>query len=218
MADWTIDWPAYAPELSTWRTTIEADIETTRQTIARLVPPSRLTVQVRLEPERVIPELGMVGHCYGPQGFTLSVAPRNPRFTSALEQGALRRQVAHEAHHCLRNAGPGYGLTLGEAFVSEGLAGHFVHRLYGTPPEPWECALAEGAALRRLPDDAALAETGYDHAGWFFGVGGRHPRWLGYTLGYAIVGRWLARAGEVDGPTLVNVKARDVLAAVRSAA
>ena len=218
MPEWTIDWPMYAPELSSWRTTIEAEIESTRLAITGLVPPSRLTVQVRLEPHQVIPELGMVGHCYGPEGFTLSIAPRNPRFAPAVEQGALRRQVAHEVHHCLRNAGPGYGRTLGEAFVSEGLAGHFVHRLYGTPPEPWECALTETGALRRLPDKAALAATNYDHVGWFFGVGGRHPRWLGYTLGYTIVRHWLAQAGEVDGPTLVNVPARDVLAAVRGPA
>ena len=216
MSEWTIDWPAYAPELAPWRPTIEAEIESTRQTIAQLVPPSELTVEVRLEPLRVIPELGMVGYCHGPHRFTLSLAPRNPHFAPALEEGALRRQVAHEAHHCLRNAGPGYGLTLGEALVSEGLAGHFVHRLYGTPPEPWECALAEDEALSHLPNDDALGATGYDHAGWFFGVGGRRSRWLGYTLGYVVVGRWLARTTRVDGPTLVNVPAGDVLAAARS--
>jgi uncharacterized protein YjaZ len=29
----------------------------------------------------------------------------------------------------------------------------------------------------------------------------QRPRWLGYTLGYEIVGNWLDRVGEVDGPT-----------------
>ena len=216
MSDWTIDWPVYAPELASWRPTIETEIDATRQTIACLVPPSRLIVEVRLEPVRVIPELGMVGYCPGAQGFTICVAPRNPNFEPALRQGALRRQVAHEANHCLRNAGPGYGRTLGEALVSEGLAGHFVHRLYGTPPEPWECALAEDVALRHLPDDSALAATDYNHAAWFYGYGGRYPRWLGYTLGYVIVGRWLNRTANVDGWTLVNVQARDVLARARS--
>ncbi len=216
MSDWTIDWPVYAPELSSWRLTIETEIEATRQTIARLVPPSRLIVEVGLDPVGVIPELGMGGYCPGPQGFTICVAPRNPNFAPALKQGALRRQVAHEANHCLRNAGPGYGRTLGEALVSEGLAGHFVHRLYGTPPELWECALADDAALRHLPDDDTLAASDYDHAAWFYGAGGRYPRWLGYTMGYVLVARWLNRTANVDGWTLVNVPARDVLARARS--
>jgi hypothetical protein len=217
MSDWTIDWPVYAPELAPWRGAIERDIEATRQAIGSLSAAS-LVVEVRLEPTRVIPELGMVGYCHGAGGFTLSIAPRNPNFVPALEQGALCRQVAHEAHHCLRNRGPGYGRTLGEALVSEGLAGHFVHRLYRTPPELWECALAERTALDYLPDSDSLAHTNYNHADWFFGTGGRYPRWLGYTLGYVIVGHWLAKSGEIDGPTLVNVAARDVLAAVRDAA
>src|SRR5476649_2719848 len=106
MSDWTIDWPLYAPELTSWRSTIETDIEATRQTIAGLVPPSCLTVEVRLEPVRVIPELGMVEYCAGPLGFSISVPPLNPFFVLALTQVALRRQVAHEANNCLRNAGP----------------------------------------------------------------------------------------------------------------
>ncbi|HTR88204.1 MAG TPA: DUF2268 domain-containing putative Zn-dependent protease [Reyranella sp.] len=218
MSDWTIDWPLYAPALAPWRPTVEAEIEATRQAVARLVPPPRLTVEVRLEPIKVIPELGMVGYSHGPDRFSLSLAPRNPNFEPAVAQGALHRQIAHEVHHCLRFAGPGYGRTLGEALVSEGLAGHFVHRLYATPPELWERALPEDVALGHLPDDAVLSATGHDHAGWFFGAGGRHPRWLGYTLGYVLVGRWLARMGTVDGPTLINVPARDVIAAARHAA
>ena len=85
-------------------------------------------------------------------------------------------------------AGPGYDRTLGEALVSEGLAGHFVQRLFGNPPEPWEHAV---------------------------GVG-EYPRWLGYTLGYAIVGKWLGSAREPDVATLVNVPAHTVLLATWS--
>ena len=216
MSDWTISWPN-TPVLSPWQATIEHEIGVTRRAAARLVPLPPLEIEIKhVPPSKVIPEFGMVGHCYGPKRFTLSLAPENDNFASALEAGALRRQVAHEVHHCLRNAGPGYGLSLGEAFVSEGLAGHFVHRLFGTSPEPWECAFSDDVALGYFPDAEALAATGYDHAGWFFADGGRYPRWLGYTLGYVIVGRWLNRTADVDGRTLVNVPARDVLAGARS--
>ena len=69
-----------------------------------------------------------------------------------------------------------------------------------------------------MPDATVLAATDYDHNSWFFGIGGTYPRWLGYTLGYVIVGRWLARMIEIDGSTLVNVAASDVLAAARRVA
>ena len=67
-------------------------------------------------------------------------------------------------------------LSLGEALVSEGLAGQFVNRLYGTPPEPWEKAVEAQAARRPLPDGAPLASRSSAHHAWFFGVGGRGLR------------------------------------------
>ena len=71
-------------------------------------------------------------------------------------------------------------------------------------------------AWHHLPDDKALASPLFDHEGWFFGAGGRYPRWLGYTLGYLIAGRWRALEPEASGKRLVNVTAAEVLAAARS--
>jgi uncharacterized protein YjaZ len=49
--------------------------------------------------------------------------------------------------------------------------------------------------------------------GWFFGAGGRRPRWLGYTLGYRIVGDWLAANPNPDGAAWIGVPAEKVLGA-----
>lgn len=172
-----------------------------------------LDILVQRLPGAVIPESGMVGHAYRKGLFALTLDPDNPHFAASLEQGALRRQVAHEVHHCLCMAGPGYGRTLGEALVSEGLAGQFTGRLFGNPPEPWERAVDEDVLRAHLPNATALAASDYNHHAWFFGTGGYRPRWLGYMLGYCIVGKWLADAGVVDGDTWVNVPADAVLAA-----
>lgn len=96
-------------------------------------------------------------------------------------------------------AGPGYGWMLGEALVSEGLAGQFVSRLFNSPSEPWECAVTDEVLEANLPDNATLLGNGHDHRAWFFGFGGRYPRWLGYTLGYRIVGDWLETRGDLSG-------------------
>ncbi len=48
---------------------------------------------------------------------------RGARLAASLDDGAFRRTIAHVVHRCLRMAEPGYGRTLGEALVSQGLAG-----------------------------------------------------------------------------------------------
>jgi len=69
-----------------------------------------------------------------------------------------------------------------------------------------------GADLLRSPVDLkTLESTHYNHGEWFFGVGA-HPKWLGYTLGYQMVGRWLASVGEIDAATWINVPADDIVA------
>lgn len=201
--------------LAPWRGQILSEIEATRAALTKLVTAPALAVELRHAPGRVIPEIGMAGYCSGATHFLLTFDSTNPQFAPSLTDGTLRRQVVHEVHHCLRNAGPGYGQSLGEALVSEGLAGQFVNRLYGTPPEPWEKAVAPREAWRFLPDDKTLSWPMYDHNAWFFGTG-EYPRWLGYTLGYLLAGRWRAVHPGASGAQLVNVTAGDVIAAARS--
>ncbi len=212
---WEVHWLEAEGDLGPWRDHITAELEATRQLIARAVAPPRLYILVQRLTGAVIPEIGMVGHAYRKGLFALTLEPDNTCFVAGLHDGTLLRQVAHEVHHCLRMAGPGYGWTLGEALVSEGLAGRFTGWLFGSPAEPWECAVGTDVLRAHAPDEALLRATGYDHAGWFIGAGGRRPRWLGYTLGYQIVGDWLTTAGEVDGDAWMNVSADAVLAAAR---
>ena len=210
--DWRIHWLEAEGELEQWRERIAAEIGAAWDAVAGVVRTAPLDILVQRLPGAGIPEIGMVGHAYRKGLFALTVDPANPYFEASLE-GALRRQVTHEVHHCLRMAGPGYGRTLGAALVSEGLAGQFTRRLFGNAPEPWERAVEEDEMQGQLPDVTALTRASYDHDAWFFGAGGARPRWLGYTLGYRLVGTWLEKAGAIDGETWVNVDADTVLAA-----
>ena len=65
----------------------------------------------------VIPEWGIGGHAPAPGLIQISLNP--DRFDS----GLMLRTLVHEFHHLIRWDGPGYGKSLGEALVSEGLAG-----------------------------------------------------------------------------------------------
>jgi hypothetical protein len=212
---WTLHWLAAAGDLTPWREAVVSEIEIARRAVASVLPPGTIDILVQRDPDGVLPETGTGGYAHRSSLFTLTLDPENPNFEHSLSAGDVHRTVAHEVHHCLRMAGPGYGWTLGEALVSEGLAGQFVHHLFGTPPEPWECAVDDATLRARAPDAAALSACGYDHAAWFFGKGGWYPRWLGYTLGSRIAGDWVAATPDLAGETWVNVTADMVLAAAR---
>lgn len=95
---------------------------------------------------------------------------------------------------------------MGEACVSEGLAGHFVLELFGGEPELWECINAEliHAYLPQLHQDWLC--TDYDHSKWFYGASDM-PRWLGYTLGFNLVASYLAARPERRASQLAYTKA-----------
>lgn len=212
---WQLHWLEASGDLRPWRETIAEEVEIARRAVAGVLPVSPLDILVQRLPDAVIPETGTTGQAHRGNLFSLTLDPGNPNFERSLREGGLRRTVAHEVHHCMRMTGPGYGWTLGEALVSEGLAGRFVSHLFGSPPEPWECAVSDEVLKAHLPDNPTLLSNGHDHRAWFFGVGGRYPRWLGYTLGYRIAGDWLGTAPGVGGRTWVDVPAHAVIDAAR---
>ncbi|WP_191061192.1 DUF2268 domain-containing putative Zn-dependent protease [Geminicoccus harenae] len=211
MQEWELHWLEAEGNLQSWKDLIISGVETARDTVSRIIPPPRLDILVQPQPGRVIPEIGMVGFAHRKSLFSLSIDPENPNLSRCLTDGTLARQVAHEVHHCVRIAGPGYGRTLGEALVSEGLAGRFVRELFGNSPEPWECAVDVETLRKNLPDEAELSSTNYDHAAWFFGASGKRPRWLGYTLGYELVGNWLRKSPPAEASVWIDVPAQVVL-------
>jgi len=117
---------------------------------------------------------------------------------------ALQRTILHEFHHALRWESVGYGNTLFEATITEGLAGHFVHELLGTPPEPWECAFPTAELqpyIAAFEQDALNPD--YNHAKWFFGASDL-PNWLGYSLGFQMVEKFLMEHPKLKPSALVD--------------
>lgn len=146
------------------------------------------------------------GNCYEPGVIGLRIGVTQFRPEAALHTDLLK-VLFHEFHHALRWEGPGYGTTLGEALVSEGLAQRFLHEMMELPPEPFEhavpdavCAEWARAALLGFDDGT------YDHDAWFFGAGAA-PNWLGYTLGRRMTDRFLARHPHETALSLVHAAA-----------
>ena len=165
-----------------------------------LVPhKEQIRINVRLDPKNTVPETGVgaipdpgTGEAYltiddhSKIGFRKSLATWLP--------ASLARVLFLSSRI---RTGPGYGVSLGEALVSEGLADHFVAQAFPqTPPLPWDhrkmTARQEAGLWKRAKPDLAIPGA-YDHPLWFFGAGGRNalPRWSGFTLAYRIVSPYL---------------------------
>ena len=189
MTDWTIG--AVSPTIRPYRERIGTAIAAVRARVETLGPPQRIVFTLNANRTQVIGRLGFGGACYDPHAIRLSFDPKNENMERHLDE-TLERTIAHEYHHALRWAGPGYGAKLGAALASEGLAGHFVRQLYGCEPEPWERAVSQAdLAPWRLRAHEAFEARDHGHARWFYGADG-FPPWLGYALGFDLVGRHLA--------------------------
>jgi len=162
--------------------------------LARL-PVDRVDVVVGYsDPFWTIPAWGLGGFSHGKGDISITLAPQHPRFADPERRERLAAILAHELHHIARARSAGYGSTLGEALVSEGLAQCFEVEI-GCPPAPYAVVLKD-AALREFAARAREQMTApfYDHGAWFYGRKGdtNFPKDGGYSLGYALIKAWLA--------------------------
>ena len=142
-----------------------------------------------------LPETGISGYAPLDHLVQITLNPDNPHFAAGWRT-ELPATVAHELHHARRWQGPGYGQTLLEGLVSEGLAQLNELDERGGQPPPYARAEVDLDALwvRALP---LLDRTDHSFEAWFYGSEADGlTRWSGYSLGYELVRRHLARVGR----------------------
>lgn len=175
---------------------IEAVFALSVQRVTEIMPVSNVDVVFYLEPEAVIPEFGIGG--YSPAGDRIMIAadPDNANFEKSLENEFLTT-LGHELHHCLRWRTVGYGRTLLEALVSEGLACSFETELRPSVI-PFYASALEKTAIPELFVKASqsFSDMDYNHAKWFFGQSDEIPLHAGYTLGFELVSRYIRERSE----------------------
>jgi Predicted Zn-dependent protease (DUF2268) len=192
------------------RVSVLAALESALPRILARLPVDRVDVVIGyVDPFWTIPAYGIGGFSHGKGRISITLAPEHPRFADPERPERLAAVLAHELHHIARSRSAGYGHTLGEALVSEGLAQCFEVEI-GCPPPPYAVAVKD-AALHEFAGRAREQMTApfYDHGAWFYGRRGdaNFPKDGGYSLGYALVKAWLA-----DTKTTASISA-DVAAA-----
>lgn len=179
--------------LDRWVQPIEDSVNYAFIEIGKHLELDELTITILDKPQWAIPELGLSGYATDGNHVDIYLDSQYPDLERTIKK-ELPRTLAHELHHAIRWRNPGYGKTLFEAMISEGLADHFDLEVWGGEARPWNLALneAEQARLFALARPEYLNNF-YNESDWFFGNEDRSiPRWTGYTLGYTMVHAYLA--------------------------
>lgn len=100
------------------------------------IPLSNVDIVFYDNPYGVIPHLGTGAHTLNPHLVCISLDPAFPHFEKTIKEETVRT-LAHELHHCVRWQTIGYGKTLLEAMISEGLADHFDIEITKKEPQAW---------------------------------------------------------------------------------
>lgn len=149
-----------------------------------------------------IPEYGIGGNSPGPHHIYIAFNPKS----SAITQQGLEETLLHEIHHCMRWRGPGYGSTLGEAIISEGLACLYEEQHSGKVPIYAKVKIKNNQIAEAKKE---LDLKKYNHAKWFFGTG-NIDKWFGYSYGYKLCKDYSFK-NKKKASELVNTVAQKIL-------
>ena len=178
-------------QLDQYKMAIEHVTRQAVQQINQKMPVADVIIRVRAAPENTIPEIGIGGFNPNEREVIISIDPNFVDLdqTIAVE---LKPQLAHEMHHAKRRRSVGYGSTLLQALVSEGLADWFSIEVTGIDPPIWSTALS-GSELEHWIEEARDGWNNgtYNHAEWFLGTSQEIPRWAGYSIGFKLVQNFL---------------------------
>lgn len=156
-------------------------------------------------------ETGLGGYCPNELLVFIAIDPLNPALGKSWPE-VLPSTVAHELHHASRYRGPGYGWTLRESIVSEGLATAYELGVTGRMP-PHGLRYSDARDQHDLEFWWQKARENFDrtdqHPRWFFGEQDV-PRWMGYRLGLEASRRYCTAHGTTAREA-AHVPATDVV-------
>lgn len=190
---------------------IQSSLNEGLERISSVLPVEDVDIVIEDSPDYAIPETGVGGQAPTAYIVKISIDPLKSKLIENLDK-EIKSTLAHELHHCARMKVVGYGETLWEALVTEGLTAHFDIQINGGAPKPWDSALSL-EKMEQLLNKAKeeFNSENYNHSDWFFGRVERGiPRWAGYSLAYYVVGKYLKEHPETTPAKLYSISAKEL--------
>lgn len=159
-----------------------------------------------------ISETGEGGYAASYDWFHIYIDPtKSENKLKKIISNHIPSTVYHELNHVARWNSVGYGSTLLEAIISEGLASVFESEKWKKSKTPWAkysqkeiLSMLEIFKKRKKTDDA-----NYNHQEWFYG-NGKLPKWIGYKLGVYIICLIRKNNPEISWKKLMKMNAKKI--------
>lgn len=146
------------------------------------------------DPNMVIPEIGIGGYTPSRHLMFLYIDSRSDKVT---EQEIINT-LCHEFYHSMSYDGPGYGKTLFDSMIFEGLATAFEEEASkGDSFLVRNLRSRESSQALLTKHSSELDAEDFDHFRWFiYDETNELPRWAGYEIGFYIVREYLEKTNK----------------------
>ena len=155
----------------------------------------------------VIPKLGIGGSAIGKSCIEVKIDFSRKDLRKIVEV-ELPSTIYHELAHLVREDSIGYGKTLLDSFVSEGISCFVEKSILPNRKIPYIQKIKDEKKLWNKAQKI-LDKTKYNHSEWFFGSG-KLPNWTGYRLGYLIVESY-ANKTKISLDKLTRTSSKNIL-------
>lgn len=159
-----------------------------------------------------IPKIGAGGYAPNDEWIRISIDPlRREKDIERIIKTIIPLSIYHEMNHAARWNKPGYGYTLLDAIISEGLAIVFAEENWDSFTAPWGEYKKEEIKkyLEILNKRNRSKDNTYNHAEWFFGKS--KPSWLGYKIGSFIIRIIKNNNPNIDLSELVHMDSKKII-------
>lgn len=156
--------------------------------------------------ETVIPELGIVGRAIFEGDIIIDIDFTRKDIKRVIEK-ELPSALYHEFSHVVRETTIGYGETLLETLISEGIGAYVENKILHRTMPYTKSIRQESEYWRKAKRQL---KKRVNHEEWFFGRG-KLPRWIGYRLGYLLVDSFMKQHKNLSLAQLVRVESGEVV-------
>lgn len=161
---------------------------------------SNLTIDLVIKAgSYVVPEVGIGAYCTGQHEIQMTLDIENAHLNEYFDDVFIAT-LAHEAHHACRHSTVGFGKSLFDSIILEGLACQFEVEMGYKPPVYVQHLESDERQLLINKAKLEWSNETYHHNDWFFGneaIG--MPKWVGYDIGYYLTGLYIEKINQSAG-------------------